>query len=198
MHAAIFVIDHHAAVREALGEMLSVFGYAVKTYESADGFLQELDQRNVGCVVADVRMPGTDGLGCPIDFSLRACAAIVLDCVHLPHNGRPSVAAYSAVSAMLRRRTKWLRNVGVTRELYNRRLCQGRGVGRTSVCQAFGSRPMTLINYELQAGTSIPGCQGPTSAQARMVPGRSSAKSDRIGRDPIGPYHSGCARPLPS
>ena len=48
MHAAIFVIDHHAAVREALGEMLSVFGYAVKTYESADGFLQELDQRNVG------------------------------------------------------------------------------------------------------------------------------------------------------
>src|SRR5262249_46722517 len=47
--ATIFVIDDHAAVRDALGEMLSVFGYAVKTYESADRFLQELDQRNLGC-----------------------------------------------------------------------------------------------------------------------------------------------------
>src|SRR5262252_9003906 len=69
--ATIFVIDDHAAVREALGEMLSVFGYAVKTYESADGFLQELDQRHVGCVVADVRMPGTDGLGLVRELARR-------------------------------------------------------------------------------------------------------------------------------
>ena len=61
--ATIFVIDDHAAVRDALGEMLSVFGYRVKTFESADGFLQVLDHRHVGCVVADVRMPGMDGLG---------------------------------------------------------------------------------------------------------------------------------------
>jgi len=61
--ATIFVIDDHAAVRDALGEMLSVFGYRVKTFESADGFLQVLDQQDVGCVVADVRMPGMDGLG---------------------------------------------------------------------------------------------------------------------------------------
>ena len=61
--ATIFVIDDHAAVRDALGEMLSVFGYRVKTFESADGFLQVLDHRDVGCVVADVRMPGMDGLG---------------------------------------------------------------------------------------------------------------------------------------
>jgi two-component system response regulator FixJ len=59
----IFVIDDHASVRDALAEMLSVFGYAVKTYDSADSFLQMLDCQIPGCVVADVRMPGTDGIG---------------------------------------------------------------------------------------------------------------------------------------
>jgi two-component system response regulator FixJ len=69
--ATIFVIDDHAAVREALGEMLSVFGYGVRTYDSADGFLNELDRRHVGCVVADVRMPGTDGLALVRELARR-------------------------------------------------------------------------------------------------------------------------------
>jgi two-component system response regulator FixJ len=59
----IFVIDDHAAVRDALAEMLSVFGYTVKTFESADQFLDALDGAPAGCVVADVKMPGTDGIG---------------------------------------------------------------------------------------------------------------------------------------
>jgi two-component system response regulator FixJ len=76
--ATIFVIDDHAAVRDALGEMLSVFGYGVKTYESADVFLRELDQRNVGCIVADVRMPGTDGIGLVIELARRNVAIPVI------------------------------------------------------------------------------------------------------------------------
>jgi two-component system, LuxR family, response regulator FixJ len=76
--ATIFVIDDHAAVREALGEMLSVFGYGVKTYESADGFLLDLDRRHVGCVVADVRMPGTDGLGLVRELARRRIALPVI------------------------------------------------------------------------------------------------------------------------
>jgi two-component system, LuxR family, response regulator FixJ len=58
----IFVIDDHESVRHALGEMLSVFGFTVETYDSADTFLQAIDQPRSGCVVADVRMPGTDGI----------------------------------------------------------------------------------------------------------------------------------------
>ena len=60
---AIFLIDDHASVRDALGEMLSVLGYVVKTYESADAFLKTFDAGEPGCIVADVRMPGTDGIG---------------------------------------------------------------------------------------------------------------------------------------
>jgi two-component system response regulator FixJ len=58
----VFVIDDQKAVRDALAEMLSVFGFTVETFASADGFLAALSGPRTGCVVADVRMPGTDGI----------------------------------------------------------------------------------------------------------------------------------------
>ena len=58
----IFVIDDQSSVRHALGEMLSAFGYSVETFESADSFLRGLDPRRHGCIIADVRMPGMDGI----------------------------------------------------------------------------------------------------------------------------------------
>jgi two-component system response regulator FixJ len=60
--STVFVIDDQPSVRHALGEMLSVFGYDVETYDSADNFLRALDPVRHGCVVADVRMPGMDGI----------------------------------------------------------------------------------------------------------------------------------------
>lgn len=58
----VFLIDDHASVRHALGEMLNVFGYTVEAYDSADSFLASFDKKRSGCIVADVRMPGTDGI----------------------------------------------------------------------------------------------------------------------------------------
>ncbi len=58
----VFVIDDQKPVREALGEMLSVFGFTVRTFASADDFLASLRGAELGCIVADVRMPGTDGI----------------------------------------------------------------------------------------------------------------------------------------
>ena len=57
----VFLIDDQKAVRDALAEMLSVFGFDVETYPSADSFLAAL-RPQLGCIVADVRMPGTDGI----------------------------------------------------------------------------------------------------------------------------------------
>ena len=57
----VFVIDDQKAVRDALAEMLSVFGFEVESYASADSFLAAL-RPQLGCIVADVRMPGTDGI----------------------------------------------------------------------------------------------------------------------------------------
>lgn len=60
--STIFVIDDQPSIRHALGEMLNVFGYDVEVHESADSFLRALDPLRHGCVVADVRMPGMDGI----------------------------------------------------------------------------------------------------------------------------------------
>jgi two-component system, LuxR family, response regulator FixJ len=60
--STVFIIDDQSSIRHALGEMLSVFGYNVEAYESADSFLRALDPSRHGCVIADVRMPGMDGI----------------------------------------------------------------------------------------------------------------------------------------
>jgi len=74
----IFVIDDQESVRHALGEMLSVFGFTVETYDSADAFLQAIDQLPSGCVVADVRMPGTDGIELVRELGRRKIALPVV------------------------------------------------------------------------------------------------------------------------
>ena len=66
-----FVIDEQKAEREALGEMLNVFGFSVETYESADNFLAAIRNPQVGCIVADVRMPGTDGIALVRELARR-------------------------------------------------------------------------------------------------------------------------------
>lgn len=74
----IYVIDDQASVRLALAEMLSVFGYEVASFESADAFLAALGGRERGCVVADVRMPGTDGIGLVRELARRGVALPVV------------------------------------------------------------------------------------------------------------------------
>ena len=58
----IFVIDDQPSVRDAIGEMLSVFGFTVEIFDSARRFLDKVAADRPGCVVADVRMPGMDGI----------------------------------------------------------------------------------------------------------------------------------------
>lgn len=58
----IYVVDDQASVRTAFAEMLSIFGFRVETFESADAFLAKAPSAEPGCVVADVRMPGRDGI----------------------------------------------------------------------------------------------------------------------------------------
>jgi two-component system, LuxR family, response regulator FixJ len=72
----VYVVDDQPAVCHGLRELLSVLGYEVETYVSAQQFLKALDPSRPGCLVADVRMPGMDGMELMQELARRA--------IHLP------------------------------------------------------------------------------------------------------------------
>jgi two-component system response regulator FixJ len=74
----IYVVDDQQSVRDALSEMLSVFGFETEKFESADAFLKLLDPARPACIVADVRMPGTDGIELVRELSNRSITLPVI------------------------------------------------------------------------------------------------------------------------
>ena len=60
--ATVFVVDDDEAVRRAVELLLESVGLSSQTYASAESFLEGYDPGRPGCLVLDVRMPGTSGL----------------------------------------------------------------------------------------------------------------------------------------
>jgi FixJ family two-component response regulator len=60
--AAVFVVDDDAGVREALAALFQSVGLQVKTFASAQEFLQAKLPDYPSCLVLDVRLPGVSGL----------------------------------------------------------------------------------------------------------------------------------------
>jgi FixJ family two-component response regulator len=60
--SVISVIDDDASVRAATNNLLSSHGYMVRTFASAEDFLQSAHRDDSLCVVADVQMSGMSGL----------------------------------------------------------------------------------------------------------------------------------------
>jgi FixJ family two-component response regulator len=67
----VFIIDDEPAVLDALRLMLGTFGYACRTFPSAEEFLAALRPATPGCVIADVRLPGMSGLELQKELSRR-------------------------------------------------------------------------------------------------------------------------------
>ena len=59
---AVYIVDDDAAVRDSLSLLLSLRGYRTATFASAHDFLAALQPQWKGCLIADIRMPGMDGL----------------------------------------------------------------------------------------------------------------------------------------
>ena len=58
----VYVVDDDEAVRHSLHMLLSAQGFAVKTYASAQAFLDPPAVSSEGVLLLDVRMPGVNGL----------------------------------------------------------------------------------------------------------------------------------------
>ena len=60
--ATVFLVDDDASVRDALKWLIESIDIKVQTHDSAASFLDEFEPDCAGCLVLDVRMPGTSGL----------------------------------------------------------------------------------------------------------------------------------------
>src|ERR1700752_2604721 len=58
----VFIGDDEPAVLDALRLMLGTFGYACRTFTSAEEFLAAVPSAALGCVIADVRLRGMSGI----------------------------------------------------------------------------------------------------------------------------------------
>jgi FixJ family two-component response regulator len=58
----VVVVDDEESVRNALQRLLKAAGLTVKSYASAEDFLNSGQLNATGCLVADIRMPGMSGL----------------------------------------------------------------------------------------------------------------------------------------
>jgi two-component system response regulator FixJ len=60
--ATVFIVDDDASFLKSVARLLRAAGYSVQTFDSAKSFLERPDQETPGCVVADLQMPGLNGL----------------------------------------------------------------------------------------------------------------------------------------
>jgi two-component system response regulator FixJ len=58
----VHVIDDDDAVRESLAFLLRSAKIDVRSYQTAEDFLDQLPSVKMGCIVTDVRMPGMSGI----------------------------------------------------------------------------------------------------------------------------------------
>jgi two-component system response regulator FixJ len=71
VNQTVFVIDDDEAVRDALKMLLRAVDLQVEVFASAAAFLNGYRLHQAGCIVLDVRMPGTSGLALQEQLSSR-------------------------------------------------------------------------------------------------------------------------------
>ena len=58
----VHIVDDEEAVRNSLAFLLGNSGFAVRTHQSATGFLEQAQSVRNGCLVTDLRMPDMSGV----------------------------------------------------------------------------------------------------------------------------------------
>lgn len=65
----VFIVDDDDEVRAAIGLLMESVGLKVRSYDSAQAFLDDFDPERSGCLILDVRMRGMSGI------ELQTCLA---------------------------------------------------------------------------------------------------------------------------
>jgi FixJ family two-component response regulator len=59
---SVYVVDDDDSVRSGMAKLLLSEGYNVRTFDSAEAFLEKGVDDQIACIVLDLQMPGLSGL----------------------------------------------------------------------------------------------------------------------------------------
>jgi FixJ family two-component response regulator len=69
----VAIVDDDDLVRSALQGLLKAVGLPAEAFSSAEDFLSSGKQRQTGCLIADIRMPGISGLELQAKLNAEHC-----------------------------------------------------------------------------------------------------------------------------
>ena len=58
----VAIVDDDESIRNATRDLLRAAGFSTATFEDAESFLGSASRASASCVVADIRMPGMNGV----------------------------------------------------------------------------------------------------------------------------------------
>jgi FixJ family two-component response regulator len=67
----VYIVDDDAPMRDSLSLMLGVLGYKTASFSSAEALLEAYRDYWVGCIIADLRLPGRSGLELQRELAAR-------------------------------------------------------------------------------------------------------------------------------
>jgi len=70
-HLLVAVVDDDESVRESLPDLLREFGYAARTFSSAEEFLASDSVAQTKSLILDIAMPGMSGLDLQLELKRR-------------------------------------------------------------------------------------------------------------------------------
>jgi FixJ family two-component response regulator len=116
----IAIVDDDDSIRHALGNLLQAAEFEVLPFASAEEFLDALDGQRIGCLIADINLPGMSGValtevltaaGCVIPTVLitarddATTISLLGRAAHVPHLHKPFSESelFRAIQQVLRR-----------------------------------------------------------------------------------------------
>lgn len=69
----VAIVDDDDSMRSALQGLMKVQGFPAHAYASAEEFLKSGVQHQIGCLIADIRMPGMSGLELQARLNAERC-----------------------------------------------------------------------------------------------------------------------------
>jgi FixJ family two-component response regulator len=69
----VAIVDDDELMRGALGGLLKAVGLPAQEFASAEEFLNSGQKQHIGCLIADIRMPGISGLELQAKLNAERC-----------------------------------------------------------------------------------------------------------------------------